>query len=366
MKKAVHIFNELKFSGAELMYHSAAKSFKTHNWSIIAVSTANQIGEFSANLKAVGIESLHLPLPKFRKAYQYYKSFYKYLKSENIAVVHIHRNDLYVYGIVAFLANKKCIKTQHNVFKNRWFTRPYAILKRYVVRKFFNVQFHTIGQSVYKNELNYYKTPSVQINNWYNPFKFYPLESNTEKAAKRKELNIPIDKKVIITVGGCSHIKQHHHVIKALKKLMGKHDLHYLHLGEGADLNDEIQLSKELGIEAAISFVGNTTKVRDYLIAADLYVMSSKHEGLSISCIEAMACGLPVVLYDVPGLRDVVVPNFNGFLCSPNIDSLEKNVDHFFSSSDAFSKMGANSVKLVNKEYALELNVNKLVQLYEC
>lgn len=66
----------------------------------------------------------------------------------------------------------------------------------------------------------------------------------------------------------------------------------------------EIELAAGLGVRNNVRFCGNRKEVRMFLVAADIYVMTSKYEGISITTIEAMACGVPAILYDVAGLCD--------------------------------------------------------------
>ena len=49
---------------------------------------------------------------------------------------------------------------------------------------------------------------------------------------------------------------------------------------------------------------GNQKEVRKFLIVSDVYLMTSHYEGISLTTIEALACKIPAILYDVPGLRD--------------------------------------------------------------
>ena len=88
-------------------------------------------------------------------------------------------------------------------------------------------------------------------------------------------------------------------------------------LGDGplrAEL--EAQIS-ELGLDGSVELVGEVADVRPYLMQADIFVLSSRSEGMPISVLEAMASGLPVVASDVGGLGEVVVEGESGFLVSP-------------------------------------------------
>ena len=52
------------------------------------------------------------------------------------------------------------------------------------------------------------------------------------------------------------------------------------------------------------AFVVTRLMLEKYLIASDIYLMPSMHEGIPITTIECLACGIPTILYDVPGLHD--------------------------------------------------------------
>jgi Glycosyltransferase Family 4 len=157
--KILHLFNEINYSGAEIMYAQAASIFQKEYCELIAYSTGPNLGDFAPIFALNNIKTYHKPVT-FKelspKGMYYYLDFYRFLKKEKIDVLHIHRGNLIIAAVVAKLAHVRCIKTQHSTFRNRWFTLPYAIVWRFMLRTFFNVTFHTIGESVYLNELNYY------------------------------------------------------------------------------------------------------------------------------------------------------------------------------------------------------------------
>ena len=78
----------------------------------------------------------------------------------------------------------------------------------------------------------------------------------------------------------------------------------YLHVGEEEETRGEQRLAAQLGIADRTHFLGRRHPLQA-LHAADVFVMPSVYEGLGIAAVEALATGLPVVLADVPGLRDM-------------------------------------------------------------
>jgi len=367
--KVLHLFNEINYSGAELMYANAALIFQTNRVEMLAISTGINRGNFAEVFEQKNIKTYHWPINSqanslFKKI-KYYTKFYKFIKEQKIDVLHIHRNDLYIAAYCSWLAGIRTIKTMHNVFKNRIITYPHGFIQRLIARKLLKVTFQTIGQSVYENELNYYHNPSVRINNWFDPNRFYPIKSDNEKQELRQKLNIKSDAFIIISVGGCSEIKNHSDIIHALAQLEKKSDCLYLHLGTGKIEENEKNLALELGIQNRIQFLGNQNKVRDFLIASDVYIMTSKFEGLSIAGIEAMACGLPSILYNSPGLRDLINKDDNGFLIEPDYQILAEKIIEFQKNPELNRKKGQSAVEFVNKYFSMESNVLKIIKLYQ-
>lgn len=367
--KVLHIFNEINYSGAELMYVKAAPIFRDHGIQTYAVSTGVNLGNFSDEFSKNGIKCCHRPFPQSKlhisEWVRYFKDFYYFLNNNKIDVLHIHRNDVYSLACVAKFLGIPTLKTVHGYFRNRKFTYPFGVLKRFVGRKFFNITFQTIGQSVYKNELNYYKNPSVKINNWFDNDKFYPPEDGNERIELRRNLGIEEGDFVVISVGGCSEIKNHHDILKAISALPKELNIKYLHLGKGDTEEEEKKLSEKLNINDRVIFLGNKKNVRDYLIASDLFIMSSKVEGLGNAALEAMACGLPSILYNVPGLKDLISDNDNGFLVEANYKILAQKIIEYIKNPDLQNIKGESARKFANKYFSIQRNVKKLIELYE-
>ncbi|WP_372755670.1 glycosyltransferase family 4 protein [Labilibaculum sp.] len=366
--KVLHLFNEIQFSGAEIMYANAASLFQKEGVELLAFSTGKEMGTFAPVFEREKIRIFHKPIdfrPFSLKGFMYYTSLYRFLKKEKIDVLHIHRSSLNFVAFIAWLANVKCIKTQHSTFQNRKFTRPVAILRRLILRKCLNVTFQTIGESVYENEFHYYKNPSVRINNWFDSKKFFPVKDELEKLAIRKSLSIPEKAFVLISTGACTENKSHKDIIRALALIKDQMNVIYLHLGTGELEQEEIVLTKELGISDQIHYMGNQQNVRDFLVASDVYLMPSKFEGLGNSALEAMACKVPVILNDVAGLRDLIENNDNGFLIAPDYRLMAEKILYYFENPLVAKEKAENAYSFVVSEFSMEKNATKMIDLYK-
>jgi glycosyltransferase involved in cell wall biosynthesis len=101
-------------------------------------------------------------------------------------------------------------------------------------------------------------------------------------------------------------VKNHSLLIRAIACLPEgiKRLIVYIHVGAELEGCPERKLAEELGVKPYIKFLGSRHDVHNLLCAADVYVMSSLHEGLGISTIEAAFTGREMILTNVQGLRD--------------------------------------------------------------
>ena len=224
--------------------------------------------------------------------------------------------------------------------------------------------FQTISDSVFTNELNHYHNLTTLIYNWYGSNRFFPAKEE-EKEEVRKQLDITPNALVLISVGGCSTIKRHTDIIKALPEIIQKHpDAVYLHLGDGKTLKEEKELAQQLNVSSHIRFCGNQSDIRKYLIASDIYLMTSKFEGISLTTIEAMACCIPTILYDVAGLHDFNQEQECSILIKEDYHLLAHTVLSLFNDPAKRQSITDNGVKLVHRKYDMQTNATKIFKLY--
>lgn len=367
--KIVHLLYELKFSGAEVMYVDAAPLLQENGYALTVMATAPNLGEYAPRFQQAGYRVVHKPYPRgcdIGARFRFLKWFLHFLRSGDYDVVHIHVNAfLWVMSFYTRIAGKQPVYTFHNVFPSHWYSYPYHLWRRWSAKKLFGCKFQSISDSVHEHELKYFHNKTVKIYNWYGTRRFF-LPQEGERAAVRKQLEIPEDALVLISIGGCSHIKRHSDIIRALPLILDHiPSIVYLHLGEGNTEADEEKLANELQVADHVRFMGNCTEVRKFLIASDIYLMTSTHEGISITTIEAMACGIPTILYDVAGLRDFNKNGENSILIPEDYRILAHKVVELHSNPEISQRLAASAKTYVDKVFLMERNVLEIIKLYK-
>lgn len=366
--KILHILHELKFSGAEIMYVDAAPLFQEKGCELSVMATGKELGEYVINFKKTGYSVLHLPMPVLRKYFKrlvYYRKIIALLKIEKYQLVHIHSSSaMWGFAFCAWLTNTKSVYTFHNVFPTHFYTYPYHVLLRWSAKYLFKCSFQTISDSVYNNESKLYHNPTTKIYNWYGNKRYFPATPE-EKSIVRAELGIDSTALVVISVGGCSTVKRHSDIIKALPLVLEKiPNTIYLHLGKGETEEEEKILAATLGLEEKVWFCNNQQDVRKYLIASDIYLMPSRFEGIPITTIEAMACNIPAILYNVPGLRDFNKKEENSLLIPEDFKVLAEKIVYLYENPLKASIIAESANNFVNQNFNIQKNVAKIFELY--
>lgn len=129
----------------------------------------------------------------------------------------------------------------------------------------------------------------------------------------RKSLGINDNEFLIITTGDINKNKNQRVIIEALSILNNK-QVHFLICGTG-NISKIKKLIRKRKLERNVHVLGFRDDIPSLLKSADLFVLSSYREGLPRSIMEAMAVGLPCVVSDIRGNRDLIDNGLGGILC---------------------------------------------------
>lgn len=130
----------------------------------------------------------------------------------------------------------------------------------------------------------------------------YTRASEEEKIQQRQKLGLPLDAVIFVYSGQMIDRKNQKFLLEVFEKDFRDGKAYLLLLGDGADFQ---QLKDAYGKLPNVDFRGNVTNVGDYLKASDVYVSTSKSEGMPNGVLEAMSVGLPTVLSDIEQHKEV-------------------------------------------------------------
>ncbi|HUV72383.1 MAG TPA: glycosyltransferase family 4 protein [Clostridia bacterium] len=197
---------------------------------------------------------------------------------------------------------------------------------------------------------------------------FRPVKSLTEKKQIREKYGLPIERVIVSFCGRLVERKGLTFLLKAWSKIETKKAILVL-IGSGRDQSDSVEdklrsMVKENKIRN-VRFLGAQTRERvaDMLKVSDIFVYPSIHpEGTALSVLEAMSCGVPVVVSNIGGLNDVVTNGKNGLTVpAGNSDKLGETLLELIANSQKYREIGQAGRRTVIGRYSTE----KLVKEYQ-
>lgn len=200
---------------------------------------------------------------------------------------------------------------------------------------------------------------------------FVDVHRFTPNAAFRQELRatlgIPDGALVIGSVGRLDTQKEPFHVLAMFEQLAAERDDIFLVFCGHGPLEAEVARQAALSpARERIRFLGFRRDVERVFPALDVHVLLSKQEGFGISTAEAMACGVPVVVTDVPGTRDVLENSGAGHSVSYGAPAdAAAALRHLLAADDQRRHMGEAGRRHATSQFAKEVWKEKLDDFYQ-
>lgn len=186
------------------------------------------------------------------------------------------------------------------------------------------------------------------------------------KAEIHKALNIPDSVKIIL-FGADSVLNERkgfRYLLEALNKIPLKngHDIAILTFGS---LPKGIKIPLKYSV-VSLGRIADEKQLAKAYSVADVFVLPSLEDNLPNTVIEAMACGVPVVGFDIGGMPDMIEHKKTGYLVKPkDIKGLIEGIDWVLSSIEGSSRLAETCRAKAEKEYGLEIQAKAYGELYE-
>lgn len=293
MKKIVHCLpGAMKNGGIEKVVMEIISGLETeYEFGVLFQTFINtSIEEQLRNRK---IERYLLPI----KSKSFFKYRKEYIKSiSNYDIVHIHAVHAFSYfeAIWALKEEKKVIVHSHN--SNSTFKRK---VLHYLLRPFLSrINVEKVAVSNYSGKWLFGKKNNFTvIYNGMNCNRF--IYNDRKRKQYRKLLNISDDTKFILVIGRVDYQKDPLYSLQIAKKLTERNiNIRVLFVGEGSYKDTLVKKIKVNNLESIVQSVSNSTEIPSLLSAADIFLLPSRYEGLSIATIEAQLSGIDCFISD--------------------------------------------------------------------
>jgi len=189
----------------------------------------------------------------------------------------------------------------------------------------------------------------------------YQMTNRGKSSFKLKQDTNP--KPILMTVGRLAPPKDFETLLKALQKLdHGK----MIIIGDGPDRTSVEKFINQTGLSQKFYLLGEREDVPDLLSTAEIFVLSSKKEGLPRTIIEAMLSELPVVATRVGGVPELVEHGVTGFLVPPaDPEALALALQKLINDRDLCRSMGSAGREKALRQFTLERMLRETLKVYE-
>ena len=227
---------------------------------------------------------------------------------KNYDIVHTHNSSPQLFVAIASLFNSpKLVSTEHNTSNRKRNWKWYRPIESWMYGRYDHI---ICISKIAEEKLREYMAGEWLIETS-NKFKSITTINNgidvnaiSEAVPCKELLELKENRKAILMVAGFRKQKDQDTILKALT-LLDKNKFEVWFAGIGERMEEVQQLAKSLGIDDRVRFLGLRTDIPNVLKAADIIVMSSHWEGLSLSNVEGMSAHKPFIASDVNGLREV-------------------------------------------------------------
>lgn len=272
---------------------------------------------------------------------------------QSIDIVKTNQFQGAIFGVVIKILYRKKLAIRmgwyHSHFKKN------SLIKKYIEK--FCFYFSDILLVTNKDAINYicseYNLPPSKVSylpNSIDTDQFYPY-----KTKKYYDL---------IYVGRFESEKNTIEILKSIS-LFTKYSLKVLFIGDGKQKREILDIAQNNNIDLKIISRVNNSKLPFYYNSSRMFILPSLYEGNPKTLLEAMSCSLPVIASNVPGIKEIISPGYNGYLFEPHSDSIYNTLVLYLNDKkNNIKKIKKNARQYILANHSLDLIISKESDIY--
>lgn len=341
MIRVLHLTYDMRIGGTEMVIKNIIEGCDNKSFQMSIYCIEPTLGPWGKELKDSG---LTVSSYERREGFDFtlINTLRKYIRDNNVDIVHCHQYTPWVYGALASLMlNTKVIFTEHGRFypdSSSWKRR----LANPILRSLTD-EITVIAKATRQSLVEYEFLNEEHIKVVYNGIKKVNVDKSRH-ALLRNSMNVDVNEHIIGTIARLDPIKNQAMLLRSFSLVLKEiKNVTLLIIGDGEERARLEELAKELGVREQVIFTGYKPNPYEYLNLMELFLLPSFSEGTSMTLLESLSLGIPCVVTNVGGNPEIIENNFTG-LVTP---------------SDEHEKFASAIIELLsNKERCVQFSIN--------
>jgi glycosyltransferase involved in cell wall biosynthesis len=362
MRSVLHVVHSLDPGGAERLVIEMIRAMKGRMES--SVACLDRAGDWAGEARSLGakVETIGRK-PGFHPSLGL--QIAAIAKDRHADVLHCHQYSPFVYGSLARVVHPRLrvVFTEHGRLANSRVSWKRKLSNRILRR----VPVRTVAVcDDLKQHLIHEGFANAHIDVVYNGIRLGPRPSPAHRAEVRSSWGVHPQAFVIGTVARLDEVKDIPTLLQAHASLLEKFpSIQLWILGDGPE-RESLERSAREGVRAgSVRFFGHRQDARNLLPALDVYVNSSTYEGVSLSIVEAMAAGRPIVATRTGGNPEVVSDAVTGILVpARDANALAASIESLVRDRDQAERLGAAGRKRAEEMFDFDRMIEYYLRAY--
>lgn len=288
-------------------------------------------------------------------------------KEQKVDIVHTHNSSTWLYGgVAAKLCRLPLLHTEHtppDYHERRWIIieQMLAMITQQITAVSKGVADFLIGEG---------KISAEKIKVLYNGVDIKKYAEGADVKFPHEESSIQEIDMVVGNISRLTPIKDHATLLYAFKEVVQRAPrAKLLIVGDGPLKNELLCLRDKLGIKDKVEFLGFQRDIPQLLKLFNIFAFSSIpsiKEGLSMSVLEAMASGLPVVSTGIKGTAEAVIDGETGFIVPPREPKIMADaIYRLLLNREEAKRMGESGLERVKRYFSFEKMMSEYESIYQ-
>lgn len=297
------------------------------------------------------------------------RRFAKVVQEREIEIVHAHQYTPFFYAALAklfFRARFQLILTEHGRHFPDVVSWKRRVFNRLILSRCANAVSAVCDFSAHAlREVDGFSGKTIEVIE--NGVNYQAYQRSQSKESLRRKFGLDPARKYLICVARFHPVKDHATLLRGFARVAQQcPNANLLLVGDGPLRSDLESLTHQLHLQDRVQFLGIRSDVPELIQAADVFVMTSLSEAASLTLLEAMAAGLPVVVTDVGGNPEIVRHNIDGLLVPRQDDAaLSEALSTLLHHPEKAEALGASGRDRVHQKYDLKRTITRYHQLYQ-